>query len=64
MLIFGERHLRAVITGYIDHYNHARPHRGLGLDTPIPSHAELASGPVMRHPRLGGIINEYSRLAA
>jgi transposase InsO family protein len=28
MLIVGERHLRAVITDYIDHYNHGRPHRG------------------------------------
>ncbi len=29
VLIFGERHLHAVITDYVDHYNHGRPHRGL-----------------------------------
>ncbi len=58
MLIFGERHLRAVITGYVDHYNYARPYRGLGLDTPVPSHSAVARGPVIRHPRLGGLINE------
>ena len=29
MLIFGERHLRAVMGDYVDHYNRERPHRGL-----------------------------------
>jgi transposase InsO family protein len=64
MLILGERHLCAIVTQYVDHYNHARPHRGIGLDSPIPPQAELARGPVMRHTLLGGLINEYSRLAA
>ncbi len=64
VLIFGERHLHAVITHYVDHYNHARPHRGLGLAAPIPCQVQVARGPVTRHARLGGLINEYSRLAA
>ena len=29
MLILGEAHLRAVLTGYQAHYNAARPHHGI-----------------------------------
>jgi putative transposase len=29
MLIFGQRHLRRVLTAYADHYNAPRPHRAL-----------------------------------
>ena len=64
MLIFGERHLRAVMIEYVDHYNHARPHRGLGLDPPILPPPPDRDRPVIRRSRLGGLINEYSRLAA
>jgi len=34
ILIFGERHLRAVLTEYAAHYNRRRPHRSLDLRTP------------------------------
>jgi transposase InsO family protein len=34
MLIFGEHHLRLVMREYVDHYNNARPHRGLRLHPP------------------------------
>jgi putative transposase len=36
MLILGERHLRAVLAEYEQHYNHRRPHRGRDLDPPNP----------------------------
>jgi len=64
LLIFGEWHFRAVMTEYVDHYNRARPHRGLELDVPLPSSTPIASGPVTRVSRLGGLLNEYSRIAA
>jgi putative transposase len=64
ILIFSERHLLAVIAEYVDHYNRARPHRGLGLDIPIPQVDSAARGQIVRRERLGGLINEYSRLAA
>jgi putative transposase len=64
MLVFGERHLRLVMREYVDHYNGFRPHRGLALEIPDPGPPQLANGPVVCAPRLGGIINEYSRLAA
>jgi putative transposase len=38
MLIFGERHLRAVLTEYARHYNQRRPHRALHLHPPQPDH--------------------------
>src|SRR6266568_6561271 len=34
-LILGRRHLDRVLRTYIGHYNQARPHPGLGLQTPI-----------------------------
>jgi Integrase core domain len=36
MLIFGERHLRRVLTAYATHYNSQRPHRSLQLRPPRP----------------------------
>ncbi len=64
ILIFGEGHLRAVMAEYVDHYNRARPHRGLCLDVPLPRTGLVTEGRIVRRARLGGLINEYSRLAA
>ncbi len=42
MLIFGERHLRAVLTEYARHDNRRRPHRARHLHSPArPSHRHL-----------------------
>jgi hypothetical protein len=49
---------------YVDHYNRARPHRGLGLDIPMPTVDSVVRGQIIRRQRLGGVINEYPRLAA
>ncbi|ABW13770.1 hypothetical protein Franean1_4390 [Parafrankia sp. EAN1pec] len=38
MLIFGERHLRTVLSEYARHYNGRRPHRALRLQPPRPDH--------------------------
>jgi putative transposase len=64
MLVFGERHLRLVMREYVDHYNRFRPHRGLALGIPDPGPPQRANGPVVCARRLGGVINEYSRLSA
>jgi transposase InsO family protein len=48
MLIFGERHLRTILTQYEAHYNGRRPHRSRQLSPPglIPlSRTSLGSGP-------------------
>jgi putative transposase len=64
MLIFGQRHLRRVLAAYTSHYNQQRPHRGRRLRPPSPIQPDpcpAASAPsaVVRHPILGGLINEY-----
>jgi putative transposase len=66
MLIFGRRHLRRVLGVYTEHYNRARPHRGLDLEPPDPeSAAETTTGTrVRRRDVLGGLIHEYHRDAA
>jgi transposase InsO family protein len=64
MLVFGERHLHLVMREYVDHYNRFRPHRGLALEIPAPDPILQLHGPIVCIQRLGGIINEYSRLAA
>jgi transposase InsO family protein len=64
MIVLGEHHLGAVMTEYVAHYNRARPHRSLGLEAPIPWEPPVATGPIVRRARLGGLINEYSRAAA
>ena len=65
MLIFGERHLRQVLAGYVAHYNTARPHRALQLRPPRPTSPvpEPVDGRIRRRPILGGLINEYEAAA-
>ena len=65
MLIFGEPHLRSVLTGYAQHYNGRRPHRSRQLHPPPPDYpaADLSRERIKRRPILGGLINEYERAA-
>jgi putative transposase len=64
-IIWNERQLRALLVDYIDHYNQHRPHRS--LDQAAPGDTNLvtidADRPIQRHPRCGGLINEYHRAA-
>ena len=65
ILIFGDRHLGRILGEYVTHYNQERPHRGLALETPEPKLAsDCSGGDVVRVSRLGGLINEYQRIAA
>ena len=66
MLITGERHLRLVLSEYIDHYNCHRPHRTLQQNPPTRrAHppAETTGVRVLRRDRLGGLIHEYAQVA-
>jgi transposase InsO family protein len=63
MLITGERHLRLVLSEYIDHYNQHRPHRALHQSPPAGHTHPPAPGAntrVLRQGRLGGLISEYA----
>src|SRR5439155_17978201 len=57
-LILGRRQLEGVLRTYIAHYNEARPHRGLALQTPIeglsPAVGDLMAANVRRRDVLGG----------
>jgi hypothetical protein len=65
MLIVGERHLTAILSEYVAHYNGHRPHRSLGQQppNPTPQIVDLNAARVRRRPILGGLINEYSQAA-
>ena len=65
MLIFGERHLRHMLTVYAQHYNGHRPHRGRQLRPPRPDQP-IPVEPAQRIARravLGGLLNEYQPAA-
>ena len=62
LLIINRRHLERVLIQWLEHYNQARPHRGLELRTPIArSDPVVTSGPLRCDERLGGLLREYSR---
>ena len=69
-LIWNRQHLQRVLTDYLRHYNTARPHRGIGLQVPVPIREVAAvepptrsDAPVERVDVLGGLIHEYRRAA-
>jgi putative transposase len=66
ILILNHRHLTAVLTEYVAHFHHHRPHRALKQATPLRSLPPPAS-PSQLHLRrrelLGGLIHEYTQLA-
>jgi putative transposase len=66
MLITSERHLRLVLSEYVDHYNVHRPHRTLRQSPPAGRELPPALGTnvrVLRRDRLGGLIHEYAQVA-
>lgn len=66
LLIRGERHLELVLGEFVEHYNPARPHRGIGLEVPVAYSAKKrfdGSAPIEKVDRLGGLLHEY-RIAA
>ena len=69
MLIVGERHLRAVLSEYVEHYNTGRSHHGCGMglrapnDDPNVITFPAAATRIQRTIRLAGLINEYEEAA-
>ena len=60
VLIFGERHLRRVLTLYSRYYNQTRTHLGLGKDAPL-RRAVQRSGTIVTTPILSGLHHRYAR---
>ena len=65
ILIFGDRHLRAILAEYEARYNRRRPHRSRQLHPPRPDHpaANTSLERIKRRAVLGALINEYERAA-
>jgi predicted membrane-bound mannosyltransferase len=69
MLIAGPRHLRLVLSEYIEHYNNGRSHQGHGMELRAPNDDPnviafpAPSSRIRRRTVLGGLINEYRHAA-
>jgi putative transposase len=65
VLIHDERHLRSVLTEYIDHYNRHRPHQSRQQRPPDQDEHVVVpmEGRIKQRTVLGGMIKEYYRAA-
>ena len=61
-LVVDERHLRAILAEFVRFYNAQRPHRTLGLETPVPA-TRPSAGPIRSRAVLGGLHRTYERAA-
>jgi putative transposase len=65
LLIFNERHLRRVLSSYVDYYQRTRTHLSLDKDCPDPRPImPRRIGKVIAIPQIGGLHHRYERLAA
>jgi putative transposase len=68
ILIWNRQHFQRVLTRYLEHYDTARPHCGIDLETPVPTPVATVTtlpvgGRVERVDVLGGLIHKYRRAA-
>jgi transposase InsO family protein len=61
MFVFGEAHLRRILTMYAAYYNELRTHRSLNKDAPI-HRAIQRVGNIVSTPVLRGIHHQYARI--
>jgi transposase InsO family protein len=60
-IVFGEVHLRRLLTYYASYYNQIRTHRALQKDAPLPRPIER-TGILKSRPILGGLHHQYVRI--
>jgi transposase InsO family protein len=64
VIVLNERHLRRLLSSYLEYYHHSRPHRGLGHNAPEPRAVEPPErGRVVAEPMVGGLPHRYRRCA-
>ena len=65
LLIYGEQHLRQVLSAYARHYNEHRPHQSRGQRPPLhePGQAVDVTARIKRTHVVRGLISEYRRAA-
>ena len=61
VLIFGEAHLRQILSAYAVYYNQARTHLALQKDAPL-HRAVQRSGAIVAIPILAGLHHQYVRI--
>jgi transposase InsO family protein len=61
MLIFGEVHLRQILSSYAAYYNQVRTHLALGKDAPL-GRAVQRTGVIVAIPILSGLHHHYVRI--
>jgi transposase InsO family protein len=61
VLIFGEAHLRQILSSYAAYYNEVRTHLALGKDTPL-GRAVQRTGVIIAIPILSGLHHHYVRI--
>jgi putative transposase len=65
VIVFGERHLKRVLSSYTDYYHCARTHLSLQKDAPDGRSVQPPElGQVVAFPRVGGLHHQYARMAA
>ena len=61
VIVFGETHLRRIMSMYASYYNETRTHLSLGKDAPISRPIERF-GRVIAEPMVGGLHHRYARI--
>jgi putative transposase len=65
VIVLGERHLRRLLTAYLNYYHGARTHLALEKDAPTPRRVQTPTeGRVVAFPEVGGLHHRYERRAA
>jgi transposase InsO family protein len=65
VVVFSERHLRRVLSSYVEYYHRSRTHLSLRKDCPDPRPVEPPGrGRVIVLPQVSGLHHRYQRLAA
>jgi len=65
VIFTSEAALRVALHQFIDHYLHERPHQSLGNGLIVPqAQSPDVRLPIVRRPRIGGLINHYERAVA
>jgi transposase InsO family protein len=62
LIVLDEQHLCSVVAEYVAYYNHERPHRTLGLQTP-ELRPRPTAGRIRSRPLLNGLHHVYERAA-
>src|SRR5260221_14192834 len=61
MLVFGEAHLRQILSAYAAYYNQVRTHLALSKDAPL-GRAVQRTGAIVAIPILSGLHHHYVRI--